>query len=520
MKRRFRKALPPRRLVLPAVVSGVLLTLCFPPFSLWPVCFVALVPLFAGLLRVRPGRWDSFKAVFLCGFVYYVTLMWWIALLLPSAGATLPWILTPATLILSSYLSVYPALAFVLVAVVTRYRFALFAAAAPAAWVIADMARAQGELSFPWGTPGYALSDFSPLIQSASLVGLYGLTYLILMVNAVLAGVFAWRDTRVRGALVVVAGGIVACMWGLGAREVARWDSVTQGTSPVKTAIVQPNVDLSVKWKPEFKDSTFSLIERLTREASALGASLIVFPETCAPVYIDGRIQTFKHRMLSLSKELDVYVFLGFLNHRYTPDGHLDIYNSSGLFAPDGTLEKYNKNHLLPFGEQLPLSWKFRRLRGINFGQSNFMPGPARPPIEAAGLKFTPLICFESVFPYLCRRGVQKGSQLLVNITNDGWFGDTPGATQHAQMCILRAVEFRRYLVRSANSGVSMVIDPAGRVVTSLGLYERGILTYNIDPLDDETFYSRYGDWPVFIWCVMLVSVAWGWSRRWGKASQ
>ena len=124
------------------------------------------------------------------------------------------------------------------------------------------------------------------------------------------------------------------------------------------------------------------------------------------------------------------------------------------------------------------------------------------------------------VFPYLCRRGVQKGSQLLVNITNDGWFGETPGATQHAQMCILRAVEFRRYLVRSANSGVSMVIDPAGRVLTSLGLYEQGILTYNIVPIEDETFYSRHGDWPVFFWCVILVVVAWGWGRRWGKTSQ
>ena len=120
---------------------------------------------------------------------------------------------------------------------------------------------------------------------------------------------------------------------------------------------------------------------------------------------------------------------------------------------------------------------------------------------------FTPLICFEGVFPYLCRNGVEGGSQLLVNITNDGWFGDTPGPFQHAQMSILRAVEFRRYLVRSANTGVSMLVDPAGRVVSSIGMDVPGILTVEVAPLDGRTFYSRHGDLPVLLFSVFLVIV-------------
>jgi apolipoprotein N-acyltransferase len=508
MKRRFLKAFPPLPLAIPAVVSGVLLTLCFPPVSAWPLCFVALVPLFVALLRRRPGRMDAFKAAFLCGFAFYITLMWWIVLLLPSAGATMPWILGPALLILSAYLSLYPSLAMVLVAAVTRFRIWPFAAAAPAAWVLADLGRTQGELSFPWGAVGYALSDVIPLIQSASTFGLFGLTYLAVLVNVLVSGVFVFGDNRLRYGSIAAAALVVACMWGHGTVELGRATTPQGSTGAVKTAIVQPNVDLEIKWKPEFKDSTFNLIERLTREAAALGASFIVFPETSAPVYIHGRNPAFKQRMLALAEELDVNVFVGFLNHRYTPEGHLDIFNSSGLFTPDGRLEIYNKNHLLPFGEQLPLSWRFRWLRNIDFGQSNFFPGPDRQPMEAAGLKFTPLICFESVFPYLCRRGVEQGSELLVNITNDGWFGDTPGATQHAQMCILRAVEFRRFLVRSANSGVSMVVDPAGRVKSSLGLYEQGILVFNLPPLGGETTYSRYGDWPMIVWCVLLVVIA------------
>jgi apolipoprotein N-acyltransferase len=517
MRRRLSRAFPPPALAIPALVSGLLLTLCFPPFSAWPLCFVALVPLFVGLLRIRPGRVDAFKSVFLCGFVFYVTLMWWIALLLPSAGATMPWILAPATLILSVYLSLYLSLAFVLVAALTRFRTWAFVAAAPAAWVLADLARTQGELSFPWGAIGYCLSYVAPLIQSASTFGLFGLTYLVVLVNVLVSASLVFRNNRLRAASLVAAGAVVACTWAYGALELGRWASPGGGNDAVETAVVQPDVDLEVKWKPEFKDSTFNLIERLARDAAALGASFIVFPETSAPVYIHGRDPTFKNRLQSLARELDANVFIGFLNHRYTPEGDLDIFNSSGLFTPDGRLEIYNKNHLLPFGEQLPLSSKFRWLRNVDFGQSNFFPGSPRPPLDASGLKFTPLICFESVFPYLCRRGVEQGSELLVNITNDGWFGDTPGATQHAQMCILRAVEFRRFLVRSANSGVSMVVDPAGRVVASLGLYEQGILTFPVVPLGGKTFYCRRGDWPLIAWCTLLL-VAAGVARRFGRA--
>jgi apolipoprotein N-acyltransferase len=508
MKRRLARALPPLRLALPAAVSGVLLTLCFPPFSVWPVAFVALAPMFAGLMLVRPGRRDSFKTLFLFGLVYYATLMWWLVLLLPSAGATMPWILVPALLILSSYLSLYPALGFVLVAAVTRYRRLSFVIAAPAVWVVADLARSQGELSFPWGALGYALSDTPALIQSASLFGMPGLTFFAALTNVLVALAFVMRRSPMRWVSLAAAVLVVAGMWLTGQRSLEQWSSTPGDQATVRTAVVQPNVDLAIKWKPEFKDSTFNLIVHMTRESAALDAQFIIFPETSAPVYIDGRNRSFKIRMRALSNELDSHVYLGFLNHRYTPEGDLDVFNSSGVFSPGGEIDLYNKNHLLPFGEQLPLSWKYRWLRNINFGQSNFMRGDPHPPLAAAGLKFTPLICFESVFPYLCRRGVRQGSQLLVNITNDGWFGDTPGPFQHAQMSILRAVEFRRYLPRSANSGVSMIVDPAGRVVTSLGLYEKGILTYNVPPLDGETIYCRYGDWPVFFWCVILVVVA------------
>jgi apolipoprotein N-acyltransferase len=198
---------------------------------------------------------------------------------------------------------------------------------------------------------------------------------------------------------------------------------------------------------------------------------------------------------------------VGFLDHRYDgPERALNIYNSSGVFRTDGTLQKYDKRHLLPFGESLPLSTRWRWLRKINFGQANFQPGSPRPPLDAGTAKFTPLICFESVFPELCRDGVREGSELFVNVTNDGWFGDTPGPYQHGQMCIVRAVEFRRYLVRSANSGVSMVVTPAGEVRETIDLYRADVLTTDVARLSGTTFYARFGDRPLLAACVLVLA--------------
>jgi apolipoprotein N-acyltransferase len=132
---------------------------------------------------------------------------------------------------------------------------------------------------------------------------------------------------------------------------------------------------------------------------------------------------------------------------------------------------------------------------------------------------FTPLICFESVFPELCREGVRAGSELFVNITNDGWFGDTPGPYQHAQMCVARAVEFRRYLVRSANSGISMVVTPAGEVRESMGLDQPGVLTSDVLLLSGETFYARFGDAPLLGACALVLAGAGIAVRRRGETA-
>jgi apolipoprotein N-acyltransferase len=334
----------------------------------------------------------------------------------------------------------------------------------------------------------------------------YGLSFVIVLVNALVAGLVVARGPRGKAASGLLACAVTAAMFLFGNSAMQRADALAGDT--LRVGVAQPNIDLAIKWNPEFKDSSFNQIDVQSVQARDRGADFIVFPETCAPVYIENA-PGYRSRLTGLARWLGVPIYVGFLDHRYDgPAEALNIYNSSGVLQPDGDILKYDKRHLLPFGEALPLAKRYRALRKIDFGQANFEPGPRRAPLVAGGVPFTPLICFESVFPYLCREGVEEGAELFVNITNDGWFGDTPGPFQHAQMAIARAVEFRRWLVRSANSGVSMVVSPAGEVVQSLGLYQAGVMVVDVELLRVRTWYERYGDAPLVVAGLLLAAAA------------
>ena len=287
MRSFFTRLLPPRPLVLPAIVSGVLVTLCFPVVSIDWLAFVALVPLIAAFQITRPGRRDGFKAGFLFGMVCHLTMLWWIVKLIPSADVSIPWLMTLSLVLLVLYLSLYPAFFLLVTSTTARYRWPALVLTAPAVWTLLEMVRARGELAFPWGALGYALSDTPPMIQLAAVGGLPLLTFLIVLVNVLLSGLFVLRNTAARVASPVVAGVIIALVWWHGSTSIRDFDA--GDATPVRVAVVQPNVDLAVKWKREFRDSTFKLIGRLAREAARQQADLMIFPETSAPVYMEEK---------------------------------------------------------------------------------------------------------------------------------------------------------------------------------------------------------------------------------------
>lgn len=499
--------LPPLPAIFPAFLSGIMLLLAFPPFMVPGIGAIAFVPLLAALLRKRYTRAESFRIGYLFGVTFFILLLWWIKDLLPWANVTIPWLMTPALIVAVLYLALYPAFFCLLLRAAGGGHRGTALVIAPALWTLLELMRSRGEIGFPWGCAGYSVSGHLQMIQIASFIGVYGLSFIVLTVNSLFAAALLSRGF-VRRSVPAAAGIVVILLNGSIGGSLIPGDEKTGALDSVTVAIMQPNIDLKIKWDPVYTDTIFGAYEQLCREVRPLEPELYIFPETAAPAYINYEPR-YRRRIVRLARELDTPIFIGYLDaQRDEKTGEMNIFNAAGLFARDGKLTaQYEKVHLLPFGEALPLSWKFPALKKINFGQGNFQPGTSFDLIATGGRLFGTLICFEAIFPEISRHYSARGAVFLVNITNDGWFGDTPGPVQHAQMCILRSVENRRSLVRSANTGISMVIDPWGRITSSIGLGREGTIVEPIIVSSRRTLYSRVGEFPVVGVSLLLVGM-------------
>ncbi len=423
---------------------------------------------------------------------------------------TQPWLIFPGLLALGLYLGLYVALFGWIVRFLRRRLGWPVLALAPIAWAASEWAKSSGALGCPWGNLGYALAQQPAWIQGASLVGASGLSVWIVSVNALVAAAWIARRWWVRTALGVAA---VLLLWYPVYWGTARLQSAQ--TRPLaRVAIVQPNIASEVKWNPALSDSVFREIARLTRAAASRGPRphVILWPETSLPFYV--RVEPVKlRRFLDLVREVGVPVLAGYPDARLATDGSLVTHNAAGLIRPNGTFAgQYEKIHLVPFGERIPFQSVLPILGKIDLGQAEWTPGTRAVIFSGAGPLFGVLICFESIFPDLARRYALDGAQYLVNITNDEWFGKTAGPVQHAEMAILRSVETGLSTARCANTGVSMLIDPYGRVLRSTPLFEEALLAGNVAAGIGATLFLEWGDWVTALCLgltVVLIGVAW-----------
>jgi apolipoprotein N-acyltransferase len=486
-------------------LGGALMALSFPPFPTRVLACVALVPLFRYFYRAASpaddssrgwgGRDRPLKRGFLVGYstgiVFFIILLYWISNLIPASSARMPWLMVPAVVVLTLYLSLYPALFSLMLASLTRRWGRIAIAAAPALWALTEIARSRGELGFSWGILASSLAIHPEAIQGLSLYGPFGLSLVLVLVNLLIATALfhgsRWSRTAAAITLVIIVAGHL----GWGTREMDRVERERSGPD-VTVAVVQPNVDLAFKWKKEYRDSVFSQIDYLTREAAGRGAGLVIFPETSAP--ISFKFSGFYRELLRATAfRSGVDLLIGHIDHE-ARDDEWRSFNAASLFQSDGTLQAtYGKVNLLPFGERIPFSQYMPMLGSLDFGQANFLPGERAVVFESAAGRFGVLICFESTFSHYARDYVRDGADFLVNITNDGWFGSRRGALQHAETAILRAVENRVTLYRSANTGVSLVAEPTGRVPERIGLDVPGMILHRGYRLVRPPFYTRHG---------------------------
>lgn len=479
---------------------------------------MALTPLFVLLEEESPGPRDERPtprgvrwAPWLTGIVFYALSFWWIVKL-PSSAMTLPWLIYPALLALGLYLGLFTALFGWLVRFVRRRLGWPVLVTAPFAWGVAEWLKSSGEMGCPWANVGYALAREPAWIQMASVVGAPGLSIWVVGVNALVAAAIVSRGWRGRIASLAAAAALVfvPVWWGTGRLAAAK-------TTPLaRVAILQPNVGSEEKWAPARQDSVVRRIERLTREAAASKPkpAVILWPETALPFYV--RLEPVKlRRLLDLAREVGVPILAGYPDARLDPNGDVLTHNAAGLVLPSGSISgQYEKIHLVPFGERIPFQGLFPFLGTLDLGQAEWTPGTRAVVFSHAGPAFGVLICFESIFPDHTRKFALEGAQYLVNITNDEWFGKSAGPIQHADLAILRSVELGLGIARAANTGVSMLIDPYGRVEARTPLFVEAVLIGDVKTGIGPTLFTQWGDWLTALSIgLMLVLVAVAWFR-------
>ena len=480
---------------------------------------MALVPLLVLIHQGTPGPRESGPASpaarwspWITGIIFNALTFWWIVRL-PAKAMTHPWLIYPGLLALALYLALYVALFGWMLRFVRRRLGVPVLILAPAAWVVSEWAKSSGALGCPWANLGYALASNPVSIQAASLAGASGLSVWIVTVNALVAAAVTSRGTVRRAGWLLLAAALIWLPHQWGAARLAK----AERHPLLRVAMVQPNIASEEKWDPARQDSVVATIYRLHRAAAAADPrpDLILWPETALPFYL--RLEPAKlARFVALVREGGVPVLLGYPDARLSASGGTLTHNAAGLVMPNGKFNaQYEKIHLVPFGERIPFQGLFPFLGGLDLGQAEWTPGTRAVIFTAARAAFGVMICFESIFADHARRYALEGAQYLVNITNDEWFGKTAGPVQHADMAILRSAELGLATARCANTGISMIVDPYGRVEWRTALFEEAVLTGTVArPIAGGTLYTRWGDWLAAASLALLaVMIALAWFR-------
>ena len=483
-----------------AAASGVLLFLSFPKFGHGSVAFVALVP----LLLALPGAagWRALGLGWITGAIWSLGTLYWTAyVVVQYGGLSLPvGIAVMALLCLA--VALFPAL---FAWTLARWIEAVgppALLAAPVAWVATEILRAHTFFRFPWCLLGYSQHQHLPVLQLAALAAVYGVSFVVAGCSGGLAYLMLERRPVPRRRVLLTLGVLAAAVWGGG----SWWLSRPLPEAPaLRVGLVQASILQEDKWDPAQAVENVHRHLDLTLAAVDRGARLVVWPESSVPFYFD-RSPDLAEQLRRLVQERRIYLLFGNDDRLDGPGGAYRVWVGAKMLAPSGDLAlRYHKIRLVPFGEYVPmqplLTLGGRLTAKLVREVADFTPG-SRPSIgRVDGHALGAFICYEAIFPDLVRRFAIEGATLLVNITNDGWYGRTSAPHQHLAMARFRAVENGVYLVRAANTGITAVIDARGRLLEQTRLFERAALVREVPLVQGATFYRRHGD--VFAWCCL-----------------
>jgi apolipoprotein N-acyltransferase len=483
--------------------SGLLLFASFPLLNWNILVWVACLPLLMAL--VVETRWSQgFWLGYLAGAVFLSGSCYWFVNVMQGYGNLNPVVAAGVLLLFVLVFSTFYGLFGLFEAALARRSIGAALILSPFLWVALELARTYLVTGFPWNLLGYAVRP-EGLQQMASVTAVYGLSFLAIATSALIS--WGMLDRGRSAALIPLAIWVAVLFAG-------NWllEPPAPRTEPNLALLVQPNIPLGeaamdawVPWtNPAPLESLVSDSLEATREAGARAAAppLLVWPETSAP-FLFGRDPVFRGALESMAKQAGAYVISGTVTFLGPESSRPQ--NSAVLLGPSGDLLlHYAKIHLVPFGEYVPW-WAFPGKVGkITAEVGDFVPGKfvevAKTPEGAIGI----FICYEAIFPQLVRKFAANGAGVLVNISDDGWYGDSSAPFQHFEMARFRAIENGRFVLRGTNDGITAIIDPYGRVRKEIPRKQFGILTGHFRYLTKKTFYTEYGD--VFAWLCVAVA--------------
>jgi apolipoprotein N-acyltransferase len=540
------------------IISAALQIVIFPLLNLYVFSWIAVAPLLVAILLARAPEtlqldgqerllpatpWQGFLLGYVCGILWFAGTCYWIFDTMHRYGGLPVPTAALALILFCMYVGLYHGLFGLLLALVAGWnsdrllaslepeaaklgglksiqtaasmRRAL--ASAPFLWVAVELARTR-ITAFPWELLGYSQTANFALTRITTIVGVYGLSFEILLVNSVFAAAFLAPKDRQKWLLVAACGAAAILQAGqlLAPPPVA---------SDHTALLVQPNIPIQegAMWTKEYFQATLQDLtavslhppeDGLAGEKSALDKSgrhfdLIVWPESPSPFYTSDIL--FRDAVSSLAQQAQTWVVAGSIG--ITPAMHNEgpgsqIFNSAALVSPTGEwVGRYDNMHLVPFGEYLPFPQLFAFAGGLTKEVGEFQRGVSRTPLDAGGQKLGLFICYESIIPDEVREGPLQGSDVLVNISNDGWYGDSGAWKQHLQQTQMRAIENDRWLLSATNTGMTASIDPSGRIVAATPRKVRTALAAPYGLVSGTTFYTRHGDWFAYLCAIISAGV-------------
>lgn len=468
-----------------------LLAAAYPPLPLGPGGLIFLAPWFLVLWRA-PERAALF-ATFWSGFLFNALSYYWIYNVVKVGPGP---IIMAGLFLLISYFSLYNTLAgwiFLKIRNLKGWSGKILILLFPIFWAALETTRTRGDFSFPWSPVGLIFGNQVQWLQALTLIGVFGYSALIIASNLSVA--YALLRRRWAFALIPIA--IFAALWGHGTWVLSHPEAqpffISNPADTLRVGMVQPSIHQTKKWSRAYFDTVMNKTWSMVDTLATPDLDLLVLPETAIPDFIKMRRQEQK-KLHDFAQQKGVSVFIGALDHdnNAPPPRRRNYYNSGFYFDTLGHRLNYRKIHLVPFSERLPFDDVFPLLNYVDLGEGDFTPGDTLPVFMPGA--WTPMICYEAIYGNLMRQAARQGARLIVNITNDGWFGRSTAPGQHLNLIRYRAIETGLPVARNANSGISAFIDARGHYAENTELFTEAVIRKTIPLSPIPTFYLKIGD--------------------------